>query len=407
MIPRRSYTVPLPHREPRCNLARVPWSWASSTSPPIPSPTAACTSTCRARRRGGRAHGGGRRGHHRHRRRIDAPGRRAAAARQEELRRVLPVVERLAPRVQVPISIDTYKARVAREALERGATIINDISGLLYDPGLGAVAAASGAALILMHTRGRSSGMYDLAVYEDPAQDVARELGEAIERAIARGRVARRDHRRSRPRDSPSGRNTATTCWRGSTRWPPLDRPILSGPSRKSFLKAALGEREPSGARVGNGRGGRRERLLRRAHRPRSRRARRWSTSSACRTVFARRLRRIRARGSQGDPRGSTSLYSTPCLAIRRLTRRTSAAKTSANRRRASRAEDGSAVALVMAVSARPYRPKAHRRLLMGHMDHDRPDDSNAPRHNRVRSPKKRPPRVSASRARSRTPPVR
>ena len=56
---------------------------------------------------------------------------------KEELRRVLPVVERLAKRVHIPISIDTYKARVAKNAIDRGATIINDISGLLYDPALG------------------------------------------------------------------------------------------------------------------------------------------------------------------------------------------------------------------------------------------------------------------------------
>src|SRR5947209_20218183 len=86
---------------------------------------------------------------------------------KEELRRVLPVLERLVLRVQVPISIDTYKARVARMALDRGAAIVNDVSGLLYDSRLGEVAAAAGAALILMHTRGRSSGMYDRAVYQD------------------------------------------------------------------------------------------------------------------------------------------------------------------------------------------------------------------------------------------------
>src|SRR5437899_2860271 len=74
---------------------------------------------------------------------------------KEELRRVLPVLERLALRIEIPISIDTYKARVARAALDRGATIINDISGLQNEPPLGQVAAASGAAIILMHTRGR------------------------------------------------------------------------------------------------------------------------------------------------------------------------------------------------------------------------------------------------------------
>jgi dihydropteroate synthase len=179
---------------------------------------------------------------------IGGESTRPGAARlpqKEELRRVLPVVERLATRVHIPISIDTYKARVAREALDRGATIINDISGLLYDPALGEVAAASGAALILMHTRGRSSGMYDLAVYEDAARDVARELGEAIDRAVRAG-VSREAiivdpglgfaKRAEHSYDVLAHLDILAA----------LHRPILSGPSRKSFLKAGLGEREPS-----------------------------------------------------------------------------------------------------------------------------------------------------------------
>ena len=163
----------------------------------------------------------------------------------EELRRVLPVVERLAPQIKVPLSIDTYKARVARAAIDRGAVIINDVSGLQYDAALGDVAAATGAALILMHTRGRSSGMYDLAVYDDVRRNVASELTDAIARAtragVSReaiivdpglGFAKRADH----SYDILAGLETLMV----------LDRPVLSGPSRKSFLKAALGEREPS-----------------------------------------------------------------------------------------------------------------------------------------------------------------
>jgi dihydropteroate synthase len=169
----------------------------------------------------------------------------AQVTEKEELRRVLPVVEHLARRLQIPISIDTYKARVARAAVERGATIINDISGLLYDPRLGAVAAATGAALVLMHTRGRSKGMYDLAVYENPAQDVARELGEAVERAVRAG--VSRDAVILDPGLGFAKRaeHSYEVLARLDT-VAALDRPILSGPSRKSFLKAALGEIDPS-----------------------------------------------------------------------------------------------------------------------------------------------------------------
>jgi dihydropteroate synthase len=163
----------------------------------------------------------------------------------EELRRVLPVIERLARKVQVPLSVDTYKASVARAAIDCGATIVNDISGLQYDAALGEVAAATGAALILMHTRGRSTGMYDLAVYDDVARDVVRELADAIDRATRAG-VPREAivvdpglgfaKRAAHSYDVLARLETLTS----------LDRPILSGPSRKSFLTDALGEREPS-----------------------------------------------------------------------------------------------------------------------------------------------------------------
>jgi dihydropteroate synthase len=162
----------------------------------------------------------------------------------EEMRRVLPVVERLAGDGRVPVSIDTYKAVVAREALARGATIVNDVSGLLYEPELAGVAADSGAALVLMHTRGRSREMYELAVYGDVVQEVAGELRGAMARATSFGV---RDE--SIVLDPGFGfAKRAQHSFEILNRLhelAALDRPILSGPSRKSFLKAALGEREP------------------------------------------------------------------------------------------------------------------------------------------------------------------
>jgi dihydropteroate synthase len=163
----------------------------------------------------------------------------------EELRRVMPVVERLARRVTIPVSIDTYKARVAREAVAAGATLVNDVSGLLYDPALGAVAAETGAAIVLMHTRGRSRDMYERAVYVDPIGEVAAELRQAMTRAetagVARGSIIldpgigfgkRADH--------------SFTMLGRLDAFADLDRPILSGPSRKSYLKPALGDRPPA-----------------------------------------------------------------------------------------------------------------------------------------------------------------
>jgi dihydropteroate synthase len=163
----------------------------------------------------------------------------------EELRRVLPVIERLAPQVRVPISIDTYKAEVARQAVRAGAALINDISGLLYEPLLAAVALESGAGLILMHTRGRSDEMYQLAKYTDVVVEVRQELEAAIGRATSAG-VARDAVIVDPGFGFAKLADHSLTLLARLPELASLDRPILSGPSRKSFLKAALGERHPS-----------------------------------------------------------------------------------------------------------------------------------------------------------------
>jgi dihydropteroate synthase len=177
----------------------------------------------------------------------------------EELRRVRPVIGRLAAQTSVPISIDTYKAVVAREAVECGARIVNDISGLQYDERLGRAIADSGAAAILMHNRGRSREMYRDAVYSDVPGEIVTELEAAIGRATDAG--IRRESIVVDP-----GFGFAKHAWHSIEalaklhRLASLDRPILAGPSRKSFLKQALGDNL----------GGRdRQHPLRRAHRPR------------------------------------------------------------------------------------------------------------------------------------------
>jgi dihydropteroate synthase len=163
---------------------------------------------------------------------------------EDELSRVLPVVEGLSRAARVPISIDTYNAPVARAAIDRGATIINDISGLQYDRDLGSVAAASGAALVLMHTRGRSSEMYEKAVYADVVREVIDELRDAIERATRAG-VDRAQVIVDPGFGFAKQADHSYKLLADLGRLSELDRPILSGPSRKSFLKAALGERMP------------------------------------------------------------------------------------------------------------------------------------------------------------------
>jgi dihydropteroate synthase len=165
----------------------------------------------------------------------------------EERGRVLPVIRALATRLQVPISVDTYKPDVARAAVAEGAAIVNDISGLRYEPDLAAAVAESGAALVLMHTRGRSKAMYEEASYEDVVRDVTRELQESVGAALAAGV----------PRDclivdpglgfAKRAADSYGVLARLDELGAALDRPVLAGPSRKSFMRDALGDAPPAG----------------------------------------------------------------------------------------------------------------------------------------------------------------
>lgn len=163
----------------------------------------------------------------------------------EEWRRLRPVVSGLAQRLRIPISIDTYRAETAARSLDEGVTIVNDISGLGYDAALGAVVADRGAALILMHTRGRSRDMYVEARYDDVMSEVVRELQLSMERAIDQG--VSRDRLVIDP-----GLGFAKTAPHSMTAlahfaaFASLGRPLLSGPSRKSFLTSATGPLPPA-----------------------------------------------------------------------------------------------------------------------------------------------------------------
>lgn len=102
---------------------------------------------------------------------------------EEELRRVLPVIETLAKSVSIPISIDTTRAVVARKSLEAGASIINDISALRLDGNLSAVAAEYGVPIVLMHMLGTPKTMQVSPVYGNVIADVKFFLEDAINRA--------------------------------------------------------------------------------------------------------------------------------------------------------------------------------------------------------------------------------
>jgi len=160
----------------------------------------------------------------------------------EERRRIEPVFEQLAGRIRIPLSIDTYKAEVAEAALDRGALIVNDVSALRYDSGLAHVVARRGAAVVLMHNRGRSREMYRDAVYTDVAREVAEELRERVAFAEAAG--IERERILVDPGIGFAKRaEHSLALLAGLRELETLDRPVLVGPSRKSFLKAASGER--------------------------------------------------------------------------------------------------------------------------------------------------------------------
>jgi dihydropteroate synthase len=105
----------------------------------------------------------------------------------EELRRVIPVIESLAKDVDVPISIDTYKSAVAKKAIDAGAQIINDISGLHLDPSLSQVAAKEDVPLVLMHIRGNPETMQKNIHYESLFSEIIQYLKDSIQRAESAG----------------------------------------------------------------------------------------------------------------------------------------------------------------------------------------------------------------------------
>ena len=107
----------------------------------------------------------------------------------EEIHRVVPVIERLAPRLgqRARISIDTYKAGTARAALAAGATIVNDVSGGLLEPSILDVAARAGAAVVLGHLRGHPATMMENVHFGDVVAEVILELGERIAAARSAG----------------------------------------------------------------------------------------------------------------------------------------------------------------------------------------------------------------------------
>lgn len=165
----------------------------------------------------------------------------AAVTAEEELRRAIPVIEHLAKNSTVPLSVDTTKAQVARATLDAGAEIVNDISGLRFDPAVADAAAHARAGLVLMHSRGTSETLHRLEPVADIWAEVTTSLRNSIalaeERGVSREAIA-----------LDPGIGFSKTQEQNLELIARLDRfakgfaefPILIGTSRKSFIGRLL-----------------------------------------------------------------------------------------------------------------------------------------------------------------------
>lgn len=171
------------------------------------------------------------------------PGSEAVPV-QEELRRVLPVVEALATHTQVALSLDTYKAEVAKRALEAGAHLVNDVSAMRFDPEMPSVVTKYGAGIILMHLQGTPRTMQQNPVYEDAVREIRDFLAERAQFAQQVGVPA--EHIWLDP-GIGFGKTLEHNLQilRNLQAFKALGYPLLIGTSRKSFIGKILGDLPP------------------------------------------------------------------------------------------------------------------------------------------------------------------
>jgi len=158
---------------------------------------------------------------------------------EEEIRRVVPVIDALAKKIPIPISIDTTNATVAQQAIEAGASIINDISALRFDPAMAEVAAEYQVPVILMHMKGTPKNMQVDPMYDNLIAEIRQFLSDAVNDAERKG--IGRSHLIIDP-----GIGFGKTLQQNLTllnnlhEFRSLDTPILVGPSRKAFIRNLL-----------------------------------------------------------------------------------------------------------------------------------------------------------------------
>jgi dihydropteroate synthase len=159
----------------------------------------------------------------------------------DEIERVVPVIEQLAARIETPISIDTTKAEVAEKAVRAGAAIINDVSALRFDPALAAVAVEFETPLILMHMLGDPGTMQADPHYADVVADIKSFLVDAAARAVSLG-VSRRQLVVDPGIGFGKTIGHNLSLIKHLSRFADLNLPLLIGTSRKAFIRRTLAE---------------------------------------------------------------------------------------------------------------------------------------------------------------------
>ncbi|MBW1867488.1 MAG: dihydropteroate synthase [Deltaproteobacteria bacterium] len=162
----------------------------------------------------------------------------------EEIRRVVPVIRELVRRVSIPVSIDTKKAVVAKDAIDAGASIVNDISALKADPDMADLVAQAGVPVVLMHMQGTPKTMQKTPAYRNLISDITKFLAEAIAYAENHGIP------RAKIIIDPGigfGKTVAhnLSLIKNLAAFNALDTPLLIGPSRKAFIRSIINKKHP------------------------------------------------------------------------------------------------------------------------------------------------------------------
>ncbi len=158
---------------------------------------------------------------------------------EEELSRVIPVIEKLSKQIDIPISIDTYKSEIARKALDAGAEMINDISALRFDPRMKKIAAECQVPIVLMHIKGTPRNMQENPYYDDVIEEITKYSRESIQLGINAG--MKKENIVIDPGIGFGKRlQDNLNILKNLKKFFILDCPILIGTSRKSFIGKIL-----------------------------------------------------------------------------------------------------------------------------------------------------------------------